>query len=163
MGLATYAFHKWINQIYLKKKKDSVHPYQCPSKLELLKKRKLDRPFLEMPIRRLMIIDKKVVRHNARDSEILIKVGLYISTIICADHTSTPAVPRNMTNYTDSEMRINGAFCKAYSGRLLRHNAVVKPARHSIAWIKVDSPIMGLIFDEVHPKNALWSWTPILC
>ena len=85
----------------------------------ILRKRKLDRPFLEMPIRRPMMIDKKIVRHNARDSEILIKVGLYISTIICADHTSTPAVPRNMTNYTDSEMRINGVFCKPYSGRLL--------------------------------------------
>ena len=105
-----------------------------------------------MVIRRPMIIDKKVVRHNARDSEIPIKVGLNISTIISADHTSTPAVPKNMTNYTDSEMRINGAFCKAYSGRLLRHNAVVKPARHSVAWIKVDSPMMGLIFEEVHQK-----------
>ena len=99
-----------------------------------------------------MKIDKKIVRHNARESEILIKVGLYISTIMCADHNSTPAIPRNMTNYTDSEMRINGAFCKAYSGRLLRHNVVVKPARHSIAWIRVNSPMMGLIFEEVHKK-----------
>ena len=105
-----------------------------------------------MPIGRPMKIDKKIVRHNARESKILIKVGLYISTIMCADHNSTPTMPRKMTNYTDSEMRMNGAFCKAYSGRLLRHNAVVKPARHSIAWIKVNSPIMGLIFDEVHQK-----------
>ena len=57
-----------------------------------------------------------------------------------------------MTNYTDSEMRVNNAFCKAYSGRLLRHNAVIKPARHSIAWINVNSPIIELIFDEVHQK-----------
>ena len=55
-----------------------------------------------MPIRRPMMIDKKIIRHDARDSEILIKVGLYISTIICADYNSTPAIPRNMTNYTDS-------------------------------------------------------------
>ena len=70
--------------------------------------------------------------------------------MMCADHYSTSAIPRNMSNCTNSEMRINGAFCKAYSGRLLRHNAVVKPARHSIAWIKVNSPIMELIFEEVH-------------
>ena len=57
-----------------------------------------------------------------------------------------------MTNYTDSEMRINSAFCKAYSGRMLRHNAVVKPARHSVTWINIDSPMMGLIFEEVHQK-----------
>ena len=105
-----------------------------------------------MSIRRPMKIDNKIIRHDARDSEILIKVGLYISTIMCADHNSTPAIPRNMTNYTDSEMRINGAFCKAYSGRLLRYNAVVKPARHSIAWIKINSPMMGLSFEEVHQK-----------
>ena len=99
-----------------------------------------------------MIIDKKIERYIATYAEVLIKVGLHISTIICADHTTTPAVPKNMTNYTDSEMRINNAFCKAYSGRLLRHNAVIKLARHSIAWINVNLPIMELFFDEVHQK-----------
>ena len=63
-----------------------------------------------------------------------------------------PAVPRNMTNYTRSELRINQAFCRAYSGRLLRFNAVLKPAQYSIAWVKVRSPIMELVFDEVHKK-----------
>ena len=106
MGLATYAFNKWRDQVFLKKKKICSHLYQCPCELELLKGRKLDRSFLEMPIRIPMIIDKKIIRQNARDSEILIKVGLHISTIISADHTSTPAVPRN------SEMRIKGTFCK---------------------------------------------------
>ena len=118
----------------------------------MLKDRKFDRPFLEIPIRRLMIMDKKIVRHSARDSEVLIKVGLHISTIICADHTSTPPVPRNMANYTGSEMRKNNAFCRGYSGRMLRHNAFVKPARHSVAWINVSSPMMRLIFKEVHQK-----------
>ena len=99
-----------------------------------------------------MIIDNMVEIHSTRDAETLIKVGLHISTIICADHTTTPAVPKNMTNYTDSEMRINNAFYKAYSGRMLRHNAVIKPARHSVAWINVKSPIMELIFEEVHQK-----------
>ena len=49
-------------------------------------------------------------------------------------------------------MRINQAFCKAYSGRLLRYNMVVKPSPHSIVWVDVRSPIMELIFDEVHHK-----------
>ena len=99
-----------------------------------------------------MIIDNKVERHSARDAEVLIKVGLHIGTIICADHTTTPAVPKNMTNYTDSEMRINNAFCKAYSERLLRHNAVIKPARHSIAWINVNLPVMELILMKFTKK-----------
>ena len=68
-----------------------------------------------------MIFDNKVERHSARDAEMLIKVGLHIGTIICADHTNTPAVPKNMTNYTNSEMRINNAYCKAYSRRMLSH------------------------------------------
>ena len=74
-----------------------------------------------------MKIDKKIIRHDARDSEILIKVGLYKGTIMCADHNSTSAIPGNLTYYTDSEIRINSAFCKAYSGRLLRFNFVLKP------------------------------------
>merc|ERR1711873_398620 len=49
MGLATYAFHKWRNQVFLKKKKTCCHPYQCPCELKLLKDRKFDRPFLEIP------------------------------------------------------------------------------------------------------------------
>ena len=89
-----------------------------------------------------MIIDNKVERQSARDAETLLMVGLHIGTIICADHTNTPAVPKNMTNYTDNEIRINNAFCKAYSGRLLRHNSVIKPARHLVAWINVKSPMM---------------------
>ena len=75
-----------------------------------------------------------------------------MSTITCADHTTNPAVPKNMKNYTDSKMRINNAYCKAYSGRMLRHNAVLKPARHSVAWISVRSPMMELVFEEVHQK-----------
>ena len=84
-----------------------------------------------------MKIDNKVVRHSARDTETLIKVGLHMSTIICADHTTNPAIPKNLTNYTAGEMRINNAYCKAYAGRMLRHNAVLKPARHSVTWISV--------------------------
>ena len=57
-----------------------------------------------------------------------------------------------MTNYTSSEMSINQAFCKAFSRRLLIYNAVLKPARHSIAWVNVRSPIIELIFNEVHHK-----------
>ena len=102
-----------------------------------------------------MKIDGKFDEYNAKDRETLVKVGLHISFILCADHNSTPAVPRNMTNYTRSELRINQAFCRAYSGRLLRFNAVLKPARHSIAWVKVKSPVMGLIFDKVHKKATL--------
>ena len=73
-----------------------------------------------------MIIDNKIEEYSARDTETLIKIGLYVSTMICADHTSNPAVPRNMINFTTSEIRLNQAFCRAYSGRLLRYNAIVQ-------------------------------------
>ena len=126
-----------------------------------MQERKLDRPFLTNPIRRPMMIDIKIEENSARDTETLIKVGLHVSTIICADHASNPAVPRNMTNFTTSEMRLNQAFCKAYSGRLLRYNAVVKPAPHSITWVNVRSPIMELIFDEVHRKMHFGADQPL--
>ena len=99
-----------------------------------------------------MKINDKFVEYSARDAETLVKVGLHMSTILCADHNSTPVIPRNMTNYTESELRINQAFCKAYSGRLLRFNSVLKLDPHSIAWVKVTSPIIELVFDEVHKK-----------
>ena len=115
MGLATYVTHKWRDRAFLRNRKNCDHPYQCPCEIKLLQDRSIDRPFLTNPIRRPMKIDNKIERHSARDTETLIKVGLHISTIICADHTSNPAVPRNMTNFTNSEMRINQGFCKAYS------------------------------------------------
>merc|ERR1711867_211883 len=71
---------------------------------------------------------------------------------MCADHSNNPAVPKNLLNYTDSEMRMNNSYCKAYSGRMLRHNAVLKQARHTVAMIDVRSPIIELIFQEVHQK-----------
>ena len=82
-------------------------------------------------------MDGKFDEYSTKDRETLIKVSLHISNILCADHNSTPAVPRNMTNYIRSELRINQAFCRAYSGRLLRYNAVLKPACHLIAWVNV--------------------------
>ena len=41
-----------------------------------------------------MIIDNKVERNSARDAETLIKGGLQIGTIICENHTTTPAVQK---------------------------------------------------------------------
>ena len=38
---------------------------------------------------------------------------MHMSTIICADHTTYPAVPKNMTNYTDSDKRIQWKDAKA--------------------------------------------------
>ena len=140
------------------KNKACGHPYRCLCEIKLLQDRKIDRPFIENPIRKPMIFDNKVERHSARDSETLIKFGLHMGTIICADHTTNPAVPKNMTNFINNEIRINQAFCKAYSGRLLRYNADVKPARHSIAWVDVRSPIMELIFDEVNCKMHCGLW-----
>ena len=128
MGLVTYIAHKWRDKVFLKHNKICNHQYHCPCKQKLLKKRTIDRPFLIEPIRRPMKIDGKFDEYSARDIETLIKVGLHMSTILCADHNSTPSVSRNITNYTRSELRINQTFCRAYSGRLLRFNAVLEPA-----------------------------------
>ena len=132
MSLVTYIAHKWRDKTFLTLKKKYNHPQQCPCEIKLLKDRAIDRPFLTESIRRPMKINNEFKNHSERDTEILIKVGLHISTILCANHNSTPAVPRNMTNYTNSEMRINQVFCRAYSGRSLRYNAILKPACHSI-------------------------------
>ena len=113
IGLVTYVTHKWRDRAFLRNRKKCDHPYQCPCEIKLLQDRSIDIPFLTNPIGRLMKIDNKIERHSARDTETLIKIGLHMSTIMCANHTSNPAVPRNMTNFTNSEMRINQAFCKA--------------------------------------------------
>ena len=116
VGLVVYAAHKWRDKIFFKKHKPCEHSYKCPCKVKLLQSRKVERPFQEHSIRRPMKIDNKIVQHNAQDTETLIKVGLHISTIMCADHLNNPVVPKNLSNYTDSEMRMNNAYCKAYNG-----------------------------------------------
>ena len=104
---------------------DCDHPHKCLGEIKLLKTEKLtDHP-------------RRIPSEDVRDTESLIKVELHRSTIICADHTTYPAVPKNMTNYTDRDTRINSTYCKAYSGKMLRHNAILKPARHSVTWISV--------------------------
>ena len=92
--------------------------------MRVLKKRTLDRPFIAEPIRRLMKMDRKF--DSTKDRETLIKVGVHISTILSANHNSTPAVPRNMINYSRNKLRINQVFCRTYTRRLLRFNAVLK-------------------------------------
>ena len=107
------------------------------------KKRTLDRPFIAEPIRRLMKMDGKFDEYSTKDRETLIKVGVHISTILRANHNSTPAVPRNMINYTRNKLRINQVFCRTYTGRLLRFNIVLKTSPASA---------MELIFNEFHKK-----------
>lgn len=127
MGLLTYFAHKWQDKVFLKWHKDCEHNHQCPFEQKLLKARAIDRPFVLECVRRPMKIDENFVEYSARDTETLVKVGLHTSTILCADHNSIPAIPQNMTDYTGSELRLHQAFCKSYSGRLLRFNTVLKP------------------------------------
>ena len=75
-----------------------------------------------------------------------------MSTVVSADHTSSPAIPSYMDKYTISEIRLNNAICRAYSGRFLRYQAALIPSRHAVAWIESSSPLMELISAEVHQK-----------
>merc|ERR1711873_187695 len=80
--------------------------------------RKFDRPFTELPIRDSQIINHSLVQPSAKDEETLIRVGLLVSTVVSADHTSSPAIPSYIDKYTISEIRLNNAICRAYSGRI---------------------------------------------
>ena len=123
MGLATYAAHEWQDKA--QSTKTVAIPTNVSMKLNYCKTEKLTDH------------SRRIPSEDVRDTESLIKVKLHRSTIICADHTTYPAVSENMTNYTDRDTRINSAYCKAYSGKMLRHNAILKPARHSVTWISV--------------------------
>ena len=59
-----------------------------------------------------MINDKKFEEHSTRNTEILIKVGLHISTILCANHNNTPAVPKNMKNTQTVIFELTKPFAK---------------------------------------------------
>jgi len=124
----------------------------CQCKKDLLSRRKIDRPFVELPIRDPQFMNKKLVKPSAKDEETLIRVGLLVATVVSADHTSSPAIPSYMDKYTVSEIRLNNAICRAYSGRFLRYQAALIPSRHAVAWIESSSPLMELISAEVHQK-----------
>merc|ERR1711867_428071 len=47
-----------------------------------------------------------------------------------------------MDKYTVSEIRLNNRVCRAYTGRFIRYQATLKPARHAVAWIEASSPLM---------------------
>merc|ERR1712163_77111 len=87
-----------------------------------------------------------------KDEETLIRVGLLVSTVVAADHTSSPAIPSYMDKYTISKIRLNNAICRAYSGRFLRYQATLIPSRYAETWIEASSPLMELISAEVHKK-----------
>ena len=72
MGYITYFAHKWVDKWYLKKYKKCQHEYLCECQKKLLADRKLDRPFIETPIRDPQLVDSELVKPNATDEEILI-------------------------------------------------------------------------------------------
>jgi len=146
--------------MYISRKTASVgtQTYVSAKKL-LLAERKIDRPLIETPIRDPQRIAGKLVTPSAADQETLIRVGILASTLISADSTTSPPIPTYMDKYTTSQIRMNEATCQAYSGRFIRYQATLKPARHAVAWINVSSPLMELISKEVHTK-LLWIRTP---
>merc|ERR1712112_446345 len=132
-----------------------------PCKKKLLADRQIDRPFVELPIRDPQMMNHHTnhdcrkhsfVKPSAKDEENLIRVGLLVSTLISADNTTSPAIPTHMDKYTISEIRLNNRVCKAYTGRFIRYQATLKPARHAVAWIESSSPIIEIISKEVHQK-----------
>ena len=82
---------------------------------------------METPIRGPQKLDGHFISPSARDEETLIRVGLLISTLISADHDTSPAIATYMDKYTTSEIRMNGLTCQAYSGRFIRYQAAIKP------------------------------------
>merc|ERR1712115_548631 len=50
MGYATWIAHHWRDKVYLRKYSTCNHQYLCPCKRKLLADRKVDRPFVELPI-----------------------------------------------------------------------------------------------------------------
>ena len=90
------------------------------------------------------------IKPSAKDEEILIRAGLLVSTLVSADITTSPTIPAHMDKYTISKIRLSNIVCKAYTGRFIRYQATLKPARHAVAWIESSSPLMGIISKEVH-------------
>ena len=152
MGYVTYAGQNWRDYVYLKKNSKCGHKNLCECKKLLLAERKIDRPFIETPIQDPQLIDGRLVKPNAMDEDILIRVGLLASTLISAELSTSPVIPTYMDKYTTSQIRMNKAFCHAYSGRFIRYQATLQPARHAVAWIEVSSPLIELISKEVHKK-----------
>ena len=72
MGYVLYFAPTWIDNIYLRKHNKCNHSYFCNCKKKLLEERKIDRPFLETPIRGPQILDRHFVSPSARDEETLI-------------------------------------------------------------------------------------------
>ena len=159
MGYATWIAHHWRDTVYLRKNSTCNHQYLCPCKKKLLADRQIDRPFVELPIRDPQMMNHHTnhdcrkhsfIKPSAKDEENLIRVGLLVSTLISADNTTSPAIPAHMDKYTISEIRLNNRVCKAYTGRFIRYQATLKPARHAVAWIESSSPLMEIISKEVH-------------
>ena len=61
MGYVTYFAHKWVDKVFLKKHSKCKHTFLCECKQKLLANRKIDRPFVETPIREPQIIEKRLV------------------------------------------------------------------------------------------------------
>ena len=153
MGYVTWIAHHWRDKVYLKKNTTCNHQYLCPCKKKLLADRQIDRPFVELPIRDPQMLyhqphdcrNHSFVKPSAKDEENLIRVGLLVSTLISADNTTSPAIPNHMDKYKISEFRLNNRVCRACTGRVIRYQAALEPARHAVTWIKAPSPLMEII------------------
>ena len=115
---------KWRDIIGIKKWKQTnklcVHPHifcRCAI-LFLNQQNKCDRPF--PPDFVLNRVDNKFLQVSDKSEELLTNTGLKIASILCADISVRPSLPKILGNFTISKIFFNSYWCYVLHGRKIR-------------------------------------------
>ena len=138
-------FKKWKHTNKL-----CVHPHIfCRCAILFLKQQnQCDRPF--PPDSVLDRIDNKFLQVSDKSEELLTNTGLKIASILCADISARPSLPKILGNFTISKIFFNSYWCYVLHSHQIRQGPALKPSHHVICQVIGNSPLLQLIIRNSH-------------
>ena len=133
LGWLVFAAQKWSDLAKIRRMQQSapcIHTLKyCVCAIQYLKEnRQADRSFpAHFP---LAINEGRFVPAFEWQNRRLTKVGLLFASVLCADVSIKPSLPRCLGNFTISKQTFNHLFVYVLYGRKMRWNAKLQPSRH---------------------------------
>ena len=153
LGFVVWFGQKWLDTIRIKQHKLNNHCFHphifCKHGIDFIKSTSTcDRPFLDM---------ENIIRENDRITQVsdqteqwLCTIGLKLMSVMSADRTSKPILPKSYGQYTMSKVFFNDMYVQVFYGRSIRWCARLEPTQHQIRLLSETSPLMSLVLQHSH-------------
>ena len=167
-GWIVFIFHRWLDKARARihkqklkgKKKCNCRTKLCKCVEHLFLDPARNRPFpldywpeivsITIPKKNKWVQVKVFKQASDEQQNRVTIIGTLVATVICADTTMTPSLPKQLNNFHVTKVHWNDMFYYCMTGRKIRWTGYMQPSHHVIRQIFGDSPLMQHMIKSSH-------------